>query len=945
MLLKDIPYALIESFAEKRLILFVGAGISVGSGLPPGRELAFQLQNELFKNRFDDVRPSPEAPPPLEIVAQRYQIAFGRQKLNDFLLRTFHKDGLLPNEAHKTAARLFTHIITTNFDALLEDAVKEQGRYPIVVVRDLQLPNISIPDRTIIYKLHGEISTPDRIVITQRDYTRVPLTDGIRNELRAMLSTKGVVFVGYSLGDPDFLRQLDFCRGILGQAMLKSYAVVPGAEKDVLFVKQCDEDNIDLISDTAVDFFHDLEQALERQVAVPIPLPTRVALDLPEVERRYRESICEEFKWIDFKGIPVLGGYLRVPIDELFVFLSASPYQGLKSESLRQRTRGSRLRSKRAMRSSLLEQTREGRSIFEIIRKNTRLVILGDPGSGKSTLLRYIGYQLTIPEPQPSKIGLEKPYLPVHIPLREYAAFRKTRPGVGIATFLPELFKVHNLAAFSELVLDAIHKGRALLLFDGLDEVASQEERLRVSADVQEFSGTCSDCRLLVTSRKVGYPKAPLRKGFANVVVEPLTDPDIQTFIELWCKATDTEKEKASLLEAISNPRVRALAENPLLITILARVYKAYRNLPERRAGLYAKCVEALLTTWDLMRDVPPVFQDVREANRIMGPIALWVHRDRGGQLVTKEELTRKLAELGDLPGQQQPSSLVSQIEERSGLLKEVGLNQYAFTHLTFQEYYVAREIVSKGDVFKQVSRFLGNDRWQEAIILAAGLLDDLGKAPVTAFLNSFVTRYTARGGKKARHLVKLNLLIGCLKDKVEPDPHIETYVHKSLLDLAETSRVPLYRLVSTRLTQLPGLAKTKVGCRILGDLRTALKEPARQASSNNLVFLGFNMFKDELDRARFMISAFGDVADLKRFPVGALVYTSRTIESLKDTALREELIREARTVPLVRRQSGLERVGLMGYAPYIKDAINIWTAPEERSTLSRALRARVKGK
>ncbi len=663
MLLNEIPQALVDSFVEGRLFLFAGAGISVPSGLPPGRELAFQLQNELFKNKFDDVRPSPQAPPPLELVAQRYQVAFGRQKLNDFLLKMFQKDGLTPNEGHVMAVRLFRKIVTTNFDVLLEDAVKQQGRYPIVVVRDLQLPNTSIPDRTVIYKLHGDVNTPDRIVITQRDYTRVPLTEGIQNELRSLLMTMGVVFVGYSLGDPDFLRQLEFCRTILGRAMLKSYAVIPGAEKDVLFTKQCDEDNIDLLSDTAGDFLHDLQVSVARYaVAVPEPLVAAAALRLSQAETGYRESICEEFKWIDFKGIPVLGGYLRVPIDQLFVSLSVAPQQELESESILQRTRQSQIRSSR----SLFRQVSKGKAFSEFLKENPKLVVLGELGSGKTTLLRYIGYHLSVSEPQPSKVGLDKAYLPVHIPLREYAAYLRCNEKGSIPDFLPDLLRLHNLERYADVVRDAIAKGEAILLFDGLEEVASQEERSKVSSHVQQYSATCPSCRLILTSRKVGYPKAPLKDGFAHFVVQPLSDPDIQTFIELWCKAADAEKEKQNLIEAISNPRVGALAENPLLITILARVSKAYRNLPERRAGLYAKCVEALLTTWDLVRDVPPVFQDVREANRVMGPIALWIHRDRGGQFVTKEELVNKLTELGELPRLQQPSALLSQIEEEA---------------------------------------------------------------------------------------------------------------------------------------------------------------------------------------------------------------------------------------------------------------------------------------
>jgi energy-coupling factor transporter ATP-binding protein EcfA2 len=936
MLLQEISPALIESFVEGRLLLFAGAGISLGSGLPTGRDLAFQMQNELFKSKFDALRPSPESPLALELAAQRYQVAFGRQRLNEFLLKIFQKDGLAPNEGHKSAARLFRRILTTNFDSLLEDAVKEQVRHPIVVIRDLHLPNTSIPDRTIIYKLHGDISTPDRIVITQRDYTRVPLTPGIESELKSLLLTQGLIFVGYSLGDPDFLRELDFCRSLLGQAMPKSYAVIPGAEKDRLFVKQCDEDNIDLLSDTAVDFFHDLEETVKnRAVTPPEPLTSPTSVAIPEGERRYRETVCEEFKWIDFKGIPVLGGYLRVQIDQLFVSLSVAPYKVISRQS---RDRVNRLREE------FFRHGQEAANIWEVLKQKKKVVLLGDPGSGKSTLLRYIGYHLSIPTPVPGKVGLDKTYLPVQVPLREYAAFLKTSPGQSIQAFLPTLLRAHNLGTYVEVVRHMYEKGLAIFLFDGLDEVASSEERLQVTARVQEFAHRHPACRFIVTSRKVGYPKAPLRDGFANFAVEPLSDQDIQTFVELWCKATDTDKEKQNLLDAIGNPRVRALAENPLLITILARVYKAYRNLPERRAGLYAKCVEALLTTWDLMRDVPPVFQDVREANRILGPLALWVHKNRKGRLVTKEELTAKIAELGDLPGLQQPSTLLSQIEERSGLLKEVGLNQYAFTHLTFQEYYVAREIVSRGDPFQQIDRFLAQDRWQEVITLTAGLLDDLGKRPVTAFLDHLITRPFIPAKLSLAQITKLNTLVRCLKDKIEPEEYIEDYVHRALLQIALSKAVTksqrtLYILYS----YLAGFAKTKVGCGLIHDITTLLKNSEKASVYDGLIFLGFALQKADRDKAKFVIAALAQLgdpnADLGPTPFVYATAIARDVSSEE----RDDLIRQARAIPLDRRLKLLASANRYGYsADLLRTLTEFWTNPEERSTLPRGLRRKL---
>jgi SIR2-like domain/NACHT domain len=728
MLLEHIPATLLEAYWEKRLILFAGAGISVPSALPRATELAFEFQQELFKNRFVDTRPSLENVTSLELVAQRYQVAFGRQKLNDYLLRTFEKDGLLPNEAHKLATKLFSQIVTTNYDRLLEDALRQSRRAVTVVVRDLQLPNTAIPDRTTIYKLHGDIATPDRIVITQRDYARVPLDDGLRNELRSILLTKSVLFVGYGLGDSDFLRQLEFCRSLIGGDLHKSFAVIPGAEKDALFVKQCDQDNIDLFSDTAINFLGEFDEAVTKGPATPLFVHTKSAITpISEEQTEYRTTVSEDFKWILFTGIPVLGGDLRIPIDQLFVSLSATSHPGKKQEVVGS-PKTKEAEKSRVGPTGLVPESHERKGIFEVISENPRLAILGDPGSGKTTLLRYIGYQLSLAEPDYESVGLEKPYLPIFVPLKQFASFLKANPHGTIATYLPELLSSHNLGKYLELVKNALNSGEAILLLDGLDEVASLDQRGRVAVQVQLFATTYRSCRLILTSRRVGYSDPPLEGEMGHFVVEGFTREQIHSFIDLWSKATGVEKEKQNLLDAIESPRVRVLGENPLLITILARVYLAYRNLPERRTELYSKCVEALLTTWDLVRDLPPVFQDAREANRVMGPLGLWIQKDCNGQLVTREQLIAKLAELGDLPRSQEPSVLLSQIEERSGLLRQVGFNQYAFTHLTFQEYYAAREIVSRGNWYGQLRAFLRNPRWFEVVKLTAGLLDDMGR-------------------------------------------------------------------------------------------------------------------------------------------------------------------------------------------------------------------------
>jgi predicted NACHT family NTPase len=58
----------------------------------------------------------------------------------------------------------------------------------------------------------------------------------------------------------------------------------------------------------------------------------------------------------------------------------------------------------------------------------------------------------------------------------------------------------------------------------------------------------------------------------------------------------ETEANYLSTLLA-RTPRMQALATNPLLLSLIALVYEAQLELPDRRAELYKRCVEVLLTS------------------------------------------------------------------------------------------------------------------------------------------------------------------------------------------------------------------------------------------------------------------------------------------------------------------------------------------------------------
>ena len=110
--------------------------------------------------------------------------------------------------------------VTTNYDDLDEQILREAGERFNVVVRDQDLPYVS-SDATTLLKLHGDRRQPDTIVVTEQDYrTYFRRFPRVKDKLTGLLLEKTFLFVGYSVNDPDFnqLRGRDRLRSAAARA-------------------------------------------------------------------------------------------------------------------------------------------------------------------------------------------------------------------------------------------------------------------------------------------------------------------------------------------------------------------------------------------------------------------------------------------------------------------------------------------------------------------------------------------------------------------------------------------------------------------------------------------------------------------------------------------------------------------------------------------------------
>jgi len=182
-----------------KLVIFVGSGVSYDSSLPSWGQLIDAMKNALEEESSNYLK-----------IAEKYYQAYGRNTFYSRLSEHF-PEGSEPNELHRLLLELRPrHIVTTNWDNLLEKEILRQGRLYFTVVTDDMLA--SSPSSQLLIKMHGDLDHRN-IVIRESDYAGYadsrPL---IENYVKSLFSTNVVLFVGYSLSDYNLDQILSWTR-------------------------------------------------------------------------------------------------------------------------------------------------------------------------------------------------------------------------------------------------------------------------------------------------------------------------------------------------------------------------------------------------------------------------------------------------------------------------------------------------------------------------------------------------------------------------------------------------------------------------------------------------------------------------------------------------------------------------------------------------------------
>lgn len=202
-----------KASANNKLVVFVGSGVSANSGIPMWSGIIKEIKERIdfdSENEQDNL-----------VIAQYFYNSRGEKEYYDLLKEKLDLD-VEPNELDNKILELNPyHIITTNYDCLLEKQAKKKGMFYDVVCKDSDLPYT--PNGRMIIKMHGDFNNRN-IVFKEDDYLSYSNNFKlIETFIKSIFATHTVLFVGYSLKDPDIKYIFKWVKDILKKDLPRPY--------------------------------------------------------------------------------------------------------------------------------------------------------------------------------------------------------------------------------------------------------------------------------------------------------------------------------------------------------------------------------------------------------------------------------------------------------------------------------------------------------------------------------------------------------------------------------------------------------------------------------------------------------------------------------------------------------------------------------------------------
>lgn len=420
-----------------------------------------------------------------------------------------------------------------------------------------------------------------------------------------------------------------------------------------------------------------------------------------------------------------------------------------------------------------------------------RMAIIGPPGSGKTTLLEYVTL-VYAQHRQPVKVPK---LIPILLYLRKISDVITDENSPDLAQLISEQVEIFSSSYGMELIDwfdNKLKTGNCLVMLDGLDEVAFESQRKKVSAWVDRQMREYPKAKFILTSRPFGYRSAQLEEARIALEVQQFNQKQIDQFLNQWYLQNEilyqarkadlgvhlvARRKATDLINRIRNyPPLSAMAVNPLLLTMIATVHNNRGALPGSRVELYAEICDVLLIRRQEAKNIfDPIKMKVAQKQSVLQVLALELMKRKIREFsiqTAKEIIQERLAAVAGT--EIYAEKFLEHVEQISGLLVERERGLYEFVHLTFQEYLAALQIKQTNQEQLLINALLHQEQiswWAETIRLYSAWSD---------------TTNLIRAALQIKSVSALALASECLEEGLSVHPNVRKNLEDEVAKLAE---------------------------------------------------------------------------------------------------------------------------------------------------------------
>lgn len=448
------------------------------------------------------------------------------------------------------------------------------------------------------------------------------------------------------------------------------------------------------------------------------------------------------------------------------------------------------------------EEYDEEIELSQVFSHNNVVWIKGEAGSGKTTFLQWVAVCAAKNEYQ--KIENIRNTIPIVIGLRSIEW------PLNLQDIVNKITGAFGNNCPEGWVLELLKKRRAILLFDGLDEIPKLR-REETYSFIENIVGRYSQIKVLLTARNSVNDYIVCDSAYYEIV--PMKIESIKKFILYWHRSIlrrdavvkDEEIKKLQhnlILKIVESQALKVLARNPLLCAMICALnFVNNEQLPDDKMELYDKCCEMLMDTRDNQRNINnniyeniPLL-DYSRKRKILEEMAYWMmnggvsSESKCNVIDYLEHLIKDTNIFRDKMSEYNTETILNFFIERSGIIREPEEGVIDFIHKTFMEY-LAVKAICRNCAWNILVKEACNVNWKETIIMC---FREMGKNNIEQVLKKLVEEGKRKDDDRYILIASLGasnaVFLSDNKIKEEIDALIRTMIppkHKEIYEMAQ---------------------------------------------------------------------------------------------------------------------------------------------------------------